>query len=466
MSLTLNYDQDNARVEIVVDGLQTAGAAIASVQRSVDGVNWTGVRGAVDFAVEDDDPILFFDYEYTPGPGVTNQYRVVGQDAVEFIGVGAADSDSASGSGAGITLSPTIHGSTSEGDLLLLHLQWSRRSGLFNPAPSGWTQLARDPFGTGNGMGAIYAKIAGPGESSPTINIPGSAAGDNYVVGIAQVATFRNVFLSPLAVNSIPSADQTAATNNIDFPGVTVSQNNVLVVIFGGSSAAWTSVATVSGFTDIDDPTANLSPRDASLCWQYQVQGDATDVSAGVFVVTGGSHTEKNGHTAVFQYDAANAPTSVLFSGSVDTPLDVAWLKNPLRPGRNMVVKLGAHRNIGHVARSGLFDVKGRAEPIEITETRRSPAWEQTIVADTFDDYDAILALLATGETLLLHVPGRDPNGGCKQITRPGGYVHIGNVFETHSPNATLPVGFTANMQQVAAPRAELGFIEPPESSL
>src|SRR5690606_33826285 len=200
------------------------------------------------------------------------------------------------------------------------------------------------------------------------------------------------------------------------------------------------------------------------IVWYYQIQGAAQTVpSAGNVTVTGGSPAFNRGRAIAFAHGGGAAVE--LFTDSVDTPLDVAWLKNPLRPGRNMVVKLGAHRNVGHVARSGLFDVKGRAEPVEITETRRSPAWEQTIVADTFDDYDAILALLTTGETLLLHVPGRDPNGGCKQIARPGGYVHVGNVFETHSPSATLPVGFTASMQQVAAPRAELGFIEPPESS-
>src|SRR5690606_38997515 len=157
MSLTLNYDQNNARVEIVVDGLQTAGAVLFTIERSTDQVNWTRVRGAINQRVIDDDPIQFYDYEYTPGPGVINFYRVVGQDGPEFVGVGAHDFH---GTG---SVTPGLPAGVQEGDLLII---WAVAQGttlhIIN-TPSGWQRLS--PIGRPFGSEAyVFIKIAEAGE--------------------------------------------------------------------------------------------------------------------------------------------------------------------------------------------------------------------------------------------------------------------------------------------------------------
>lgn len=468
MSLTLNYDQDNARVEIVVDGLQTAGAVLFTIERSTDQVNWTPVRGAINQPVTDDDPIQFYDYEYTPGPGVTNFYRVMRVPPIEFVGSGAAQHVSNISYD---TIQLPLPAGVQEGDLLLVWI--AARAGGFGIdiargngptwAEQGWSVLL-PPMHTApsahlpsTGESALLGKIAGASEPDPVVRLLGSPLS-------WQAAAFRNASMNILGTNIYPPPPAISIVGqSITLPGLNVIENNALVIRLSHKLSSWSSVATPSGETQIAAPSTTIGDGQG-MVWYYQIQSTAQNVPQATNVsVTGGSPENSRSRAIAFAHGGGAAVE--LFTDSVATPLDVVWLKNPLRPTRNMVVKLGAHRSIGRVARSGLFDVKGRAEPIEITETRRSPAWEQTIVADTFDDYDAILALLATGETLLLHVPGRDPNGGCKQIVRPGGYVHVGNVSETHSPSATLPVGFTVNMQQVAAPHAELGFIEPPESS-
>ena len=452
MSLTLDYDQDNARVEIVVDGLQTAGAVLFTIERSTDQVNWTRVRGAINQAVTDDDPILFFDYEYAPGPGVTNFYRVIGQDGPEFVGVGTHDYH-ATGS-----VTPGLPAGVQEGDLLII---WAIAQGasfhIIN-TPSGWQRLS--PLGRPTAS-EVYAfvKIAESGEVAPTLT-------GNVSSKLAQMAAFRNVADEVLDLQNMGANDQPGPAGELHFPGVSVPEDFVTVVVLGARGGDWTSVAASTGFTLIDDPS-ETSGNDLSLAWQYQIQSAAQPIPTDFMAVTGGTSTFGNaGNTVTFPYSPGPSSSTVLFSDSVATPLEVAWLKNPLRPPRNMVVKLGRPTQLRRAARSGLFDIKGRADPIEVTEIRRSIAWVQPFVADSFGESDGLLDLFEPGETLLLHVPGRDDSPGCPPSQDlPGGYIHVGDVVEERSPDKSLPRAFTAPVQKVAGPRPELGYIEPPESS-
>lgn len=451
MSLTLNYDQGNARVEIVVDGLQTAGATLFTVERSTDQVNWTRVRGAIDQPVIDDDPILFFDYEYTPGPGVTNFYRVLLQDGPKFVGVGAHDYSTGSAT-------PALPGGIQEGDLLVL---WGISQGAsfhFVSIPSDWGELS--PLGKPIACDVwVAVKRATSSEVAPTISGPGRTI-------LAQVAAFRNVGDRVLDLTNLGQASQPGPAGELHFPGVFVQQGFVTALVLGARVGEWTSVAASTGFTLIDDPS-ETSGNDLSLAWQYQIQSSAQPIPSDFMAVTGGTSTNQAANTVTFPYEPDPTAVSVGFTDSVDTPLDVAWLKNPLRPPRNMIVELGRPMRIRRAARSGLFDIKGRADPIEVTEQRRSRSWVQPFAVKTFDEADGLDDLVDPGETLLLHVPGRGDPEDCPPWPDdlPGGYIHVGDMEEERAPDSSLPRIYTAPVQKVAAPRPELGYIEPPESS-
>lgn len=468
MSLSATYDQANAVVELTVDGLQTAGATIASIQRSTDGVTWTGVRGAIDLPVTDDGPDVYLDYEFTPGPGVTNFYRVVEQDGPEFIAVGTVDSEEANG----MTLTPGLPVGAQVGDILVMFVGVSTATGAHSiNDPAGWALLGKSPGYLGTDdlpmRTAIYAKVAQTGESTPSVTINSTIA--SSCAGIAQVAAFRNLRLVLLGANRAPEADQPASTTQVEFPALAVAEDFALALAFGASSVVWTSAAAPSPFTLIDDPVINGATNDASLAWAYDVRAAAGTVVSDVFTITGGTHnpSNKRGWTVALSYDALSAPVSALFTDDVDTPLDEVWLKDPLRPARNVVVSPGRPEQLRHAARSGLFDIKGRAEPIEVTERRRSISWVQSFVAETFTEADGLLELFETGGTLLLHVPGRGDLPDCAPWPDdlPGGYIHMGDVTETRAPDGPLPRVFSAPVQTVAAPCAEIGVCEPVEGS-
>lgn len=468
MSLSATYDQTNAVVELTVDGLATAGAAIASIERSTDGVTWTGVRGAINLPVTGDGPDVYLDYEFTPGPGVTNYYRVVEQDGPEFVAVGTVDSDE----GNGVTLTPGLPVGTQVGDILVMFVGVStivNAHGINDP--SGWVLVGKSPGFLGTDdlpmRTAIYAKVAQAGESTPSVTINGTIA--SSCAGIAQVAAFRNVRLVLLGATEAQEADQPASTTQVEFPALAVVEDFALALAFGASAVVWTSAAAPSPFTLIDDPVVNGSNNDASIAWAYDVRAVAGTVASDVFTITGGTHDpdDKRGWTAAFSYDATNVPVSTLFTDDVDTPLEEIWLKDPLRPARNMVVEVASPTGIRHAARSALFDIKGRAEPIEVSEIRRSRSWTQRWVFHTFDELDALLELFSTGRTLLLQVPARGTLPNCPPWPRslPGGYIHVGDVAEETAPDQSLPGTLTAPVQIVAAPCAELAICEPVETS-
>lgn len=470
MSLTLNYDQGNARVEIVVDGLQTAGAVMFTIERSTDQVNWTPVRGAVNQPVTDDDPILFFDYEYTPGPGVTNFYRVMQVPSIEFVGSGTAQHENNISYD---TIQLPLPAGVQEGDLLLAWI--AARDGGFGIdisrgngptwADQGWSLLlpplrtAPSGHSPSTGESALLGKIAGASEPDPVVRLLGSPLS-------WQAVAFRNASMHVLGTSSHPASPSSYSLGqNINLPGLNVTDNNALVVRLAHKLDDWSSVATPSGETQIAAPATTIGD-DQGIVWYYQIQGTAQDVAETLNVtVTGGSSEYRRGRAIAFAYGGGEAIE--LFTDSVDTPLDVAWLKNPLRPARNMIVELGRPMQIRRAARSGLFDIKGRADPIEVTEQRRSRSWVQTFVVKTFDEADGLDDLVDPGETLLLHVPGRGDPGDCPPWPDdlPGGYIHVGDMEEERSPDSSLPRIYTAPVQKVAAPRPELEFIEPPESS-
>lgn len=99
-------------------------------------------------------------------------------------------------------------------------------------------------------------------------------------------------------------------------------------------------------------------------------------------------------------------------SGSVDTTsLTVAqtaiWLKNPLRPFLNRVVKLvGPLDTVSRNSRSGVFDIIARTDPVAVTDLMSGLVTSYTLDTRTRDEVVDLDLMLAVGEVLLFQPPG------------------------------------------------------------
>lgn len=123
----------------------------------------------------------------------------------------------------------------------------------------------------------------------------------------------------------------------------------------------------------------------------------------------------------------------------------VAWLKNPLDPNLNMLVRLGPGSLISKTRRisRGVFDILGRQNPVVVSDSRRSIETTLTILTMTVAEEARVIALFASATTLLLQAP--DVFGWASA------YISAGDLVEEQSiPNIsrserrfTVPIGVT-----------------------
>lgn len=466
MTLVATYNEPEARVELVTTGLLTAGATLFTIQRGPTSSGpWTDVRSVVNQVVTTDSAETWYDYEYTPGPDVTNYYRVISRAKAEFVSAGTV---AQAYTGGPSTLSPGLPAGLASGDVMVLTtvqgLDCNNDDGIWPPVISGWTLVNSSRNG---GIGqAFFIRQATSSEVAPTFNRVVNS-GLNSVQS-AQIAAFRYVRPVVLA-NRILDTFQPGG-NTFEWPALPSLENNSVFIGMGFSLDPWTSVTPTTNWTQVDDAvstdrTSGGCTMASSIFWQYLVEGASADIPSGLQAsITGGTHTFKATALMSLSYDPTDAPVTLIFTDDVDTPLSVVWLKDPLRPPRNVVVQVASPTQIRLAARSGLFDIKGRAEPIEISEIRRSASWTQRWVFSTFDELDALLELFAPGRTLLLHVPARGDIPDCPPWPRnlPGGYIYVGDVAQETAPDDPIPGTMTAPVQIVAAPDPSLDYLEVP----
>jgi hypothetical protein len=188
---------------------------------------------------------------------------------ITFVGAGTA----VSGNNAA-TLSPTLHASTAAGDLVLI-LTSIRSVTAFPSGVSGWSLVG----GTENVR--VYGKIAAAGEATPVVAFSGGAAGDD---NIAQCATFRGI--EPTTAGIAFNIQTNASAVNLAYPALTVPANNHAVIVAGWRQDDTTGIATIAGYTEIDETNVTAG-NDAAQVWDYQIQTAAVNLAAGSFTVTG-----------------------------------------------------------------------------------------------------------------------------------------------------------------------------------
>lgn len=416
MTVTATYLDDLSRVRLEFTGAPDT-ADYALVERSTDQVTWSVVRGGDTVTITAGAGKLD-DYEFAPG--VANYYRVSYVDAapISLVAAGAATT------GNNVSLTPALPAGVAAGDLLLA-LVSIRNSGAGTVnTPAGWTKLVDA------GNFALLGRRYVAGDTAPTITFAGGVANADT---LGQIAAFRNAELLPASSNT----QLNASAQNVAYPALNVPGPNHLVVLAGWKQDDWTSAT--SPTTEIAE-IVSTAGDDAAMVWCYLVETAEIDVTAFNFGITGGAAAISRGMVAAF------APAAYVTRDTVTiTPdMPVVWLKNPRRPNLNTKIVVTDFSSVTRPARSGVFDVIGRTNPIAVTDVRGSRRYTLSVTTADLAAAEDLDARLAQGDPVLVHTPPEAPF--------PGGYYVVGDVdFDRHSKR-TLRRFVTLPLTGVAAP--------------
>ncbi|GHH57707.1 hypothetical protein [Lentzea cavernae] len=197
----------------------------------------------------------------------------IGSSNPTFVSVGTATH----GDNASVT--PGTPASSQVGDVMLILAAIRNPSGTANPNPPAGYEIVQD----GANVRLFGKEVASNGEAPPQITFTGGAAGDTTS---AQACVLRGVSLTAydteFQINS--SAQNIACT-----PPLTPYAAKTLVVQWGWKQDDWTSVATLTGMTEIGEPSSTTG-NDQGVVWDYQVcDGLTTGPTGSSFTVTGGA---------------------------------------------------------------------------------------------------------------------------------------------------------------------------------
>lgn len=382
MSVILTYESTLSRVKIVGNGVGNADTAF--VQRSLNQITWTTIRGGADAPIIAG-AVTLYDYEFSPG--VVNYYRVITARDVTFVGAGAV----ATGNNA--TLAPALPGGRAVGDLILVNAV-IHNSGVGSPnTPAGYTLLVN------NSNQRIFGKLDGGAESAPSVSYSGGVAGPTQ----AQTAVFRNVQLSvDRFATQLNSSQQ-----NVPYPALDVLTTHSLLLFAGWKLNAWLSVATLPSLSgdaaaEIGDSSTTQSAIGSGIVWDYVIQTTTTavDVPTGSFIVSGGSSAISRGLTA-------SLPATLLTQTSSITPvIDQVWLKSIGMPFLNR--GFFCVSNVGDEERedrTGLFEVINRNFPIAVTDVRQSREVSIDVITRTTQEWRDLDFILGLGAPMYLQTP-------------------------------------------------------------
>jgi hypothetical protein len=146
---------------------------------------------------------------------------------------------------------------------------------------------------------------------------------------------------------------------------------------------------------------------------------------------------------AALNYYRVTAGADV-FTTTINPAQTAVWLKSITRPFLNRAVEVVRHGDIRRQARNGIFEVRGRSDPIAVTDVRSSRRWEMTVMAQTVSDADALELVFASGDPLYVQTDGT------RDI--PGGYVVVDDLERSRYGVASVRRYFTLPMRNVAAP--------------
>lgn len=241
------------------------GALVANIGGERTPTLWTHADG--DYAIQIDDEIM----TVTAVSTVTKSLVATGT---------AAYADNAS-------VTPGLPGGTTAGGHLMVLFAAARSTTTVVACPAGWTEL--DGF-FGNELVAV--RVHTGSESAPTVTFSGGAAGDTHGAVITSFeglqARHPEVLDGTGTAMIAAFATNTGTSQNIDVSALEAIRDTCAIMQFGMKQDDWTSVATLSGTSEVYDGSSVLG-SDMGLVWDWRTQTTATAVAAQSFVVTGGS---------------------------------------------------------------------------------------------------------------------------------------------------------------------------------
>lgn len=422
-TLTASYNDTYSRVNLSATALGSA-ADEALFEWSSDQIHWRGVRGGSAVAVSSGSASVY-DYEFSPG--VTNYYRVSAVDTTvpSFVAAGTASTAN------NASVSPGIPAGYTEGDLLLI---WAsiRNSGAGSiVAPAGWTPLLQ----TDNI--ALLGMRASASESAPTVTIAGGAVSADV---IAQMACFRNVELIPAAT----AYQLNPSGQSINYPALTGLQDSWAVVLYlGWKQDDWTSVAAISGATEIGEPVATAG-NDAGMVWDYQLTTTPTAIAAGVLTVTGGVSAISYGATvAMRRADYVTRATTSIYPS-----MSAVWLKFPHAPYLNRAVTMVGWQDNTRTSRVGFYSVVGSRDARSSTDFHSPRTVSISLWADNDAEVAALDLVLSMGQAMLLHIPS--------VLALKSMYAGVGNYSWMKPASLSHRARFEVPLTEVGMPSLEI----------
>jgi hypothetical protein len=207
----------------------------------------------------------------------------VATETMSYLATGtAAYADNAS-------VTPGLPGGGTGGGHLMVLFAFARSATTVVNTPAGWTKLPGMPGD--NGMIAVRTHTGT--ESAPTVTFTGGSAGDTHGAVIASFQGLQaRMAESDLAGVDVVGQSSTFGTSqNIDVPAFPAYRDNVAVMQFGAKADDWTSVATLSGGTEVYDGSSTLG-SDLGLVWDWRTVSTRAAVAAQTFTVTGGTSVD------------------------------------------------------------------------------------------------------------------------------------------------------------------------------
>lgn len=183
-------------------------------------------------------------------------------------------------------VSPGIPAGSTTGDLLVVLAAGRDLANRLSTAASGWSVM----WDLGNVR--WFWKVHSGSESAPSITIASSAAGDTVQAQMIAVRDVPKLFRAG-------SQQFNGSAQNIDYPNMYAYQAASILVTAGWKQDDWTSVAALSGYTEIGEPSSTLG-NDQGLVWDYRAYTGVVANPAGSFVVTGGTAQISRGMSVLF----------------------------------------------------------------------------------------------------------------------------------------------------------------------
>lgn len=389
MTVTTTYLPDLSRVRVAYSSAPT-GTDYALVERSLDGITWSTVRGG-EQVLPTASAGSIDDYEFTPG--VSNTYRVsyVDTGAISMVGTPGV---TATGNNATLVPALPVSGLL-EGDLLLCFAS-IRNSGAGTPnTPAGWTKLVD------MANACLFGKRYLPGDTAPSVSFTGGVVNADT---LAQVTSFHNAELQPITQNQVLNG----SAQNVTLPAASFTQQFTLDLFLAWKQDDWTGAADARAFAEIGD-WFSTAGDDAAMWWEYTVQG-ASDIDFGTatLTVTGGAAAISRGATVIFRpADYLRRETQAITPSLQDvTGTERVWVKNLQRPYMNTALSTPVGELvIEEEARAGVFPIKGRSLPVAVTDLRGGQSYTIGALVTDSAERDRLKQVLKAGEPILLHIP-------------------------------------------------------------